>query len=1215
MTDLLGLLELTGGPVIRVIKWVTLETGVVVTVRRTMRKAGYRVHSKQLRLAMYAPEFSHRLAAAPRDGDDLHHTLAPLIKPSNPDGIALLRDTLTEVFRRRQPGSTAASEFHEVASQSRHQENMTMLRQIHSLVGGGSETEAPVGDDAAFDYRLAELHPLRAEELRELRIEWPATTRLVAALATSADRAALLRRWASHPPTFLDDAPPAVLGVLSDIASDLHGTHDDDLALTFIEQGLELGLEPRGYWKLRLIDATQMMDVAVAAEALLDVRGYPLVEAALHPDGMDQAIELLEGWRAPTRREEVHRRLLLIEYYTRARRLSDAIALAQETATQYDSTAAALLAVRGLMARHMSEAAPAHAGDLSTALLLTVESRAKRRRWGLDSGAALAAEIRVRRALADHQGALDIANGVGEVPATPEELRHPDVIAESALIQAARGDLEVARRLVEDAEPARRAQIYATIAEREGRNDVAVVYWQEAIEATDDWGEKADLALQLALQGVRSPFVDLLIPDNPDVAQELTRIAALFGHQPGALEEFRGFARAEYRGTLLLFNYFIREEDADAAGAVAREGAARWNDADLWIESARQHVGAGRALEAITDVHAALAAAPDGWGGRRVAYRLLVEAHSASDDWQEALNAAAQLVARYPDDASASWALVVCQVRTNDLAGAMQTWQDAGSPEPDGQTQVAAWIELLQTFGPDVGSARDALKIAARYPTDEPIRRMLISALFMSRQPQDGDDQPDADGPSLMDPDEPDQPAPGSPEAIEREAFQELLADYFRDFPDGSIRQVPFDVENPLESMQAIMGEPASTGDLDQRIAEGGVPIGLAGEVYGRTYLETLLAREYGPVYTGTPDADAEEAAIAFAEATGVILDLSALVTIEKSPEALRAQLIGLFGNARVLTEQHRDAIAGARIVARDSGLSFRPGRTGEPGRFQRREPELLARARDLADRVEAAFARFTTDAHPAITAIDPISELDFDRPFLLAADDALASGLALWADDRALKEMVRGLGGRAFDTPGLLHHLREQGQIDAGLIDLAEATLVAAGYTGVRFHRRVWDLAVLLGAQPAGLINAIKFGGGENSMERARFALSMIDNHVAEPTVFSGFVHAFAQWLINAAPGGEEAVRNLELLSRDFLQRPWMNSSTLPYCIEALRATTGGVDAASVLLREIHARFEALVEHVDERTAALYVFELVSHLDPPDAYRVRAAVISHAFE
>lgn len=1210
MTDYTGLLDLAGGPVIRLVKWVTLETRVVVSVRGTMRRAGYRVHSKQLRLAIYGPGFSSQLAAVPRNGDALHQTLSHLIDPTDPAGVSLLRETLTEAFRSRQGGSTASSEFHEISSESRHQEEMTVLREIRTMVGGANE-DAPVGDEAAFDYRLAELHPLRAVELRELRAEWPTTTRLVAALATSADRSALLRRWASQPDGFLRDAPGAVFGVLSDIASDLPGGDEGELALTFIEQGLERGLEPRGYWKVRVVNVTQLTDVTVAAEALADVRGYPLVEAALHPNGMDAAIALLENWHAPTRREDVHRRLLLVEYYTQSRRLSDAITLAQQTFTEYDSTSAALLAVRGLMARHMTEAGPAHIGDLSTALLLTVESRAKRRRWGLDSGGALAAEIRVRRALADAQGALDIANGVGEVPATADELRHPEFVAEAALIHAARGDLEVAKRLVVDAPPAARAQINATIAERENRNDDAKTYWQEAIDATDDWGEKADLALQLALQGVRSPFVDVLAPDNPDIATELTRIAGLFGHQPGALEEFRGFARAEHRGTLLLFNYFIREGDAESAGAVSREGAVRWNDADLWIESARQHADAGRPTEAIADVHAALAAAPESWGGRRTAYRLLVEAHAASEDWQEALGAASQLVARYPGDVSAAWALVICQVRTNDLTGALQTWQQAGSPEPDGETQVGTWIHLLQNFGDQVGSALDALRVAARYPTDEPIRRMLIGALFMRPRSQDGEDP----GGEPADPDEPDEPEPDSAEAIEREAFQELLADYFRDFPDGGIRQIPFDGENPLESLQAIAGEPADTGDLEQRIADGSVPIGLAGEVYGRTYLETLLAREYGPVYTGTPDVAAEEAAIEHGHTTGVVLDLSALVTIEKLPEALRAQLIGLFANARVLAEHHRDAISGVQTVGRESGLSFRPGRAGEPGAFQRREPEQLARAHDLADRVEGVFARFAIDTHPAITSIERIAELDFDRPFLLAADDALESGLSFWVDDRPLKDLVRGLGGRTFDTPGLLHHIREQGHLDPDLLNLAEATLVAAGYTGVRFHRDVWDLAATLAIEPIGLINAIKFGGGENGAERAQFALSMVDRHVTEPHVLGGFVHALAQWLTNTAPGPDEVVRNLELLARDLLQRPWMNSSTLPYCVEALRATTTSEAAAEVLLREIYTRFEVLAERIDEQTAALYLFELVSHLDPLDAYRVRAAVISRGFE
>jgi len=74
------------------------------------------------------------------------------------------------------------------------------------------------------------------------------------------------------------------------------------------------------------------------------------------------------------------------------------------------------------------------------------------------------------------------------------------------------------------------------------------------------------------------------------------------------------------------------------------------------------------------------------------------------------------------------------------------------------------------------------------------------------------------------------------------------------------------------------------------------------------------------------------------------------------------------------------------------------------------------------------------------------------------------------------------------------------------------------------------------------------------------------------------------------------------------------MSSSTLPYCLKAYRATThSGAD--TILLREVYLGFEELAESTDDNMAARFSFELISRIDPPDAYRVRAAILSRGFE
>ncbi len=255
---------------------------------------------------------------------------------------------------------------------------------------------------------LASVDPLRAREFRAIRLEWPRTTRVLGALVESVDRDELLRRWAEQSATLLSDAPAELFGLLADVASDSVRADDSAIvAARFMRTALVKGIEPRGYWKLRLVGLEDLDADAVVA-ALEEVRGYPLVEAALHDDGQARAIELLEGWHGPTLREELHRRLLLADLCSKMLRLDDAIALARSAFDDYQSTGGALLAAKCYSHRHMVDASVLSRGDLPTALSLTVTARTLRRKWGLDSGDALALEFRLRRILSDYQGVHSI---------------------------------------------------------------------------------------------------------------------------------------------------------------------------------------------------------------------------------------------------------------------------------------------------------------------------------------------------------------------------------------------------------------------------------------------------------------------------------------------------------------------------------------------------------------------------------------------------------------------------------------------------------------------------------------------------------------------------------------------------------------------------------------------------------------------------------------
>jgi len=1196
VTNAVDVLSIAGGPIVGAAKRVTLEIRVVASVRRQMSRAGFRIDSQRLRRLIYAPGFTSRLAQSRVPDDLLITDLADVLLAPHRGDVHVarrLRDILITAVRTRLAGNSASTEFSDDRNEARTAEIVSVIEN-HS------------NDEALFEHRLSAMHPVRAKDFRELRQEWAGTAKWLGTIAAAQDRLGLLKRWAAYPPGF-PGAPPAVFGLLADLAADLPPSRDAaEASEKFVEHGLANGIEPKGYWAVRLLHSKALYALPAATDFLAEYRGYPLVEASLHPDGADGAIATLESWSPPTEKEELQRSILLAEYYLHNLKIDEAISIGQATYERFQSTASALHAARALTIRHMMHGSVANKKDLPEALLLAVKARADRRRWGIDSGPALALEIHVRRLLSDYEGALDLVNGSGEVPATEIELAHPEVVSETALLQAERGDVEIAKRLLNSASEAQQPRISAVIADQEGRRQDAARFWAAAIEATDDLGDQSDLALQLSLHGIHSPTVVARLKiDNPEIGRELEQIAALFGHEAGALERFRGFANAKYRGALFLYIYLQREGNDLVAAGWARASGKKWGDPDLLLESARYFGRNKQFSEAISEIQAALLTASDDWGGRRPAYRMLVESHSNAGDWNEALAAAASLAAEDPDNTSAAWVLVICQIRLNDLDGALRSWQQHGSPEPRSEMEVGAWIELLGKFGQTVGNSEGALKLSTRFASSEEIRGALLGVFFFREKlagKVDGESQSE-----------------GSPEDAVQEAdpevlaFREMLASYLRDFPDGAIRQVSIDMDDPLASLRDQFKDSPDIPELDEQIARGALPIGFAGEVHGKSYIESLLARELGPVFAGSGDTEAEEAAMVAAHENGAVIDLSALVTLGRVPERIRDLLSGHFPTVRALAEHQRDAMLGGRALARDSGLSYQPPRGEIPEAIHRRTPDEVAARAVLAAEVEASFSRFASVSHPRMTAL-PFGEVKFDKSFLLGADLSLALSVPFWADDTALKEVVRGEGGQSFGTPELLNHLRNEGAIDPALIDLAEATLIACGYSGVRFRKSVWDLAASLASLPAGLMNAVRHAGNDDVDERYKAALGLIDSHTDEPDVLGGFVLATAQWLERIAPNEEAASQNIVILARELLGRRWMSSSTLPYCVGAFRAVSGRADATTILLREIFRTFESIADRANE-AAAIVVFELVSRLDPKDGLRVRAAVLGRHFE
>ncbi|MDO7883511.1 hypothetical protein [Antiquaquibacter soli] len=1162
----------------RLFGWATLETRISLRVAKSAKQLGVPIHRKLLRIAISSPAFRDRYYA--RDEPtrrDVDLELAAALRSRSGDvrDVAVLRTALSRAYLTMLPGGSEAL---------RHKDQLDEART--ELLGERLSTAAD--DRALFDSRLEHMHPLRAREFRELRLVWDRTPTLLGLL--SGDAKTQLTYWSKYPPAILTDAPADVFGVLANVAGD----HDlRDVSAGFIERGLASGLAPAGYWMVRLMPLRGVDDRTAAAQFLSGFRGYPLAEAQIAEDGREAARAALLDWTPDHPGEHLLRLLLLGELFLADLMVDEAIATALEAVNEHQSTSAALLAARGMMTRSMVGNSQLHRYDISDGLVYARRARADCLKWGLPSGEALALILRLMRMLSDVRGALQFGSPPPVGSATPAEIADPVVVNELALLHAFRGDVAKAREMRATLGVAG-DKIDAEIAERGSTDPVEA--WERAMESTDDWGEKADIALQLAFKGRVADFLDEAEASNPEIVTELRLIASLFAGEDGAVERFRGFAASSFRGTLFLLRYYQENSDDSNGAKLAEDGARAWNDSDLWVESAKYKYDSGERGGAIVDLHNALVAAPPGWGGTGDTYRRIVEAYSALGKWHDARNAAAQLLAQDPDNPDSAWALIVCQLHTSDPGGALYTWRARGRPRPASEMQAGAWVELLRRFGDEFASPGDALTVAADWATNEEIRRALVVALFTGGG-REARNAPDA-----------------IVNEIERSDSATLLQEYLRDFPDGGIWAIQFDENDPLGSLKAAIGDDADTEAIDESIFNGSLPAGFSGEVHGRGYLEVLIIKRRGPIHSGTRNPAAERAAITAAREGFVVLDTSAMHTRALLPDPVGDLLFGHFAGARAVAEQHRDAQNALERFRDDNGLSVRPGGPGEDPSVSTTSPEELARRLDVAIRAEVGFSSVVSVSHPTVNGIAALRGEEFRTPIFLALDYAVAEGIPLWSDDRVLRDLADGAGGAAFGTFELIAAMRDEGLIDPAELDVAEATLIAAGYTGSRFDRSVWALARGLD-DGAGVSNAIRFANGDQVPDRVQFAIEEIEAHTQHPELLASATNAASRWILAIAGDDSSAARNLRLLWRSLLTRPWMNSSLLPFCLQGVAGLDRIADPIGVVLAEIFALYLALRERAGDPDAALMIFELVSLLPEENGKRVRGAIVTGSFD
>ncbi|WBM80194.1 hypothetical protein KIV56_00975 [Cryobacterium breve] len=560
----------------------------------------------------------HRMRQSAKRDDVLN-----ILKSGSPAQIEALRRRLDHVPGAKstptdlQPGDALAGYFQRAYTETLpHGEALQVassrtVTAIDRVVGELSEKIVERDDDSALmEMRLEKFHPLRAGFARDLRSLWPSTPTLIGRLTATDDRGQTLSDWAAQEPRFLHSAPPAVQAFLGQIAGD---SGQKQAALHFYDSALADGISPRGFWKVCRMWQSGTRSIEEAREYLDDVAADPFVQAVL-----GDAEELSSGlgaWLPSSDLERATKEILLARQSLAELDFDNAILMGVRAYEGLLATEAGLVAVRALIVRHSKRSSPLHSDDATKALTLALRIRDDQRRWASSSAAAVVEAARAARLIDDNELAWRITQLPPEGEANLLEANSRVVLDFACLLAAEAGRFEIARSLVGAVNtPCVRSQVEALISVDAGDEEGAVRALKAALEASDDWDEKAHILFRLALLGTTDPFVGVLGKENPQVAKELILVASLFAEEDGALAEARLESGKQPRIAIALLDYYKRHEEMEAAARLASEAAMRWTAPHFWMDAAHIYQHLGDPKRAIECLKSALLNAGSRWG-------------------------------------------------------------------------------------------------------------------------------------------------------------------------------------------------------------------------------------------------------------------------------------------------------------------------------------------------------------------------------------------------------------------------------------------------------------------------------------------------------------------------------------------------------------------------------------------------------------------------
>ncbi|MGW5990778.1 tetratricopeptide repeat protein [Streptomyces anulatus] len=1062
---------------------------------------------------------------------------------------------------------------------------------------------ARLNESQAFEQNLSTFNDWRRREATELRASWPSVERIVSALHDAAfERGEILASWSTTPPSWLQGAPWTGYAFLASLASD-YGQHA--ASSRFSINCLEEGGHPRGYWVARAAMQMQSYD-EVGAENLCENSdaSHPLLEAqlAIFRECHDDAIENLEAWVTQNPYDTAIKVRLLALAWNAKGDLSKAVGLLEEAHASAGGGGVALMAAQLLLVRATGRNTGTRLNDAQKALSLSLQARNARRQWHGDSVSPLVTAVQAAIISGNTEKAWELTQPIPAGDATVSEANDPEVLSLTSQVAALTGRFEAAEKLINGKDPNsfQVAHIRALIAEAKSdgiaTNSEVERLWQRAWSLAETDENRLMAAMGIAEAGGILPDLTFLDSKNSEAVQEIRDISRALGGPREATVSLRANVHKSRILAVKLAQRIYSQGDVAGAAEVLLTSSVRWMDPQLAAMAAGRFREAGMPEKAREAARSALSKGGAAWAGAGWMHALLIEVESASGNVDAALAAARSLLSLDENDEDARWAIVRCLMLKSEMEPAWHAMQHKGGPSsPRNQTEAIIWINLNARFSVDPKLPGKALKLMKEWPDDERLLGVFIGVLLTRLQPR-GVPVSEADS------------------ALLRSAIDDFLSR----FPDSQVFSAVkiADDADPL----ATLADPLR--DSHERLREvmrmasaGAIPVGLVGEVAGRSYTEASLLQASGLVYADFDSGKLRGESVLEDLPGKVVLDVTAAHTLTLLDQETSEDLIGRVVDLTTTDSLYRDSMRAHEELSLQSEMTLLWDEEASAPSVHLRSAEesqqLIQKALHIreimggARRVPWAELRNFSELAKHSTA-DWLTGLDY----------AMSEGAAFWSDDRVLRSVGREKGVTCFSTLDFVRLLLKQGHTGRDEATAIEAVLIRNNYVDIPFSEEAFKLAASSdGWRAQGAASSLTrptFWRNPGEVMAAVFhAIGRV--WVEDPIEVTGWIASAGVGLVRAGGNSEQSNHNLAVFLRSAIGQSWLQASTLPYVLNGLRSALkekpGLVDPTHKVLGEIYG---VLVERVGYETAASYLIGLFSNAQAEDKAIASRVILLH---